>query len=591
MGSFLLSAQSKTESSSFSITIFHKALEGRDIAGIARFIPSQVTVMKIDLKRTVAVMLAAVFMLTGMNTIVLADSKTGHGMAEWALRAYNEGWKYVYGGSTEGTVDCSGLIRSYINGGGGAKALLNASPESGNIATMPNIIGLGLWCEGHAGVYVGKNENGVNMAVDARNSTVNVVYSTMDSRSWNPWVKWFKIQGVEYPTTGWEQYNGKTYYYHNGEFVTGYFTVDGQLYDFGKSGALIGKADPASTTTSAVTTTTTAKPTTTTTAKKTTTTAAASLRLGDTGDQVTRLQSRLIELGYMTAQATGYFGQKTYDALRSFQSAAGLTADGVAGKKTQERLFASDAPKYSTTTRTVTTTTTTTTAATTTTTTAAVTTTASADGTTTTSVSTASKETTTATTTAPTEPPAEYELLYTTLEFGASGDAVVALQSRLTELGYYDQQISTYYGAFTRLAVTSFQLKLGLAATGTADPETQWYLYMDNAPAADADFDSSMLFSEDELALDGGDSFGDEVLSDSDAVEDEPASLNPSAGISGYSTKSDISGFLSEYGRSGQLQTLGILGFSNPSVTIYRNGKSFRLSDELQEDIDDCVFF
>ena len=36
---------------------------------------------------------------------------TGAGLAEWALNAYNSGWSYVYGGSTPGAVDCSGLNR------------------------------------------------------------------------------------------------------------------------------------------------------------------------------------------------------------------------------------------------------------------------------------------------------------------------------------------------------------------------------------------------------------------------------------------------------------------------------------------------
>ena len=40
---------------------------------------------------------------------------TGAGLAEWALNAYNSGWSYVYGGSTPGAVDCSGLIYSYAD--------------------------------------------------------------------------------------------------------------------------------------------------------------------------------------------------------------------------------------------------------------------------------------------------------------------------------------------------------------------------------------------------------------------------------------------------------------------------------------------
>lgn len=573
------------------------------------FFSTGVPKMRLMIKRMTATILAAALILSCASMTVFAEELTGHGMAEWALRAYNEGWKYVYGGSVEGTVDCSGLIRSYINGGGGAKALLNASQESGDMDEMPNVIGLGLWCEGHAGVYVGKNESGVNMAVDARNSRVNVVYSTMDSRSWNPWTKWFKIQGVEYPDTGWEEYNGKTYYYHEGEFVTGYFWVDGQLYDFGLSGALIGPVDPASTTTAAATTTT-AKKTTTTTSKATTTTAAAttkktttatakkttapsgSMRLGESGDRVAELQRRLIELGYMTVEATGYFGQKTYDALRLFQKAAGLTADGVAGEKTVSALFASDAPRYTTTTRPPTTTTTTTTAATAATTTAAPTTTSAQSSDTT---STASDQPQAATTTEPTEPVPEYELLYTTLDFGASGETIVTLQARLTELGYYDQQISTYYGAFTRLAVMSFQLKVGLPATGIADPLTQWYLYMDNAPSADDEFDISLFYSEEDLRLDGGDSYDDaEAVSDSDLLPEEDSehlTVAPSLGIDRFSTQADVSGFLAIYGGGGELQTLGIMGFSEPKVTIYHGGSSFELSEELQDIIDNCALF
>ena len=41
---------------------------------------------------------------------------TGVGLAEWAMGAYNNHWRYVYGGSSAGAVDCSGLIYSYCGG-------------------------------------------------------------------------------------------------------------------------------------------------------------------------------------------------------------------------------------------------------------------------------------------------------------------------------------------------------------------------------------------------------------------------------------------------------------------------------------------
>ncbi len=169
------------------------------------------------------------------------SGKTGIGMAEWALRAYREGWEYKYGGSSAGAVDCSGLIRSYCNGkGGGAKALLDAASVKGDMDSIPRVHGLGLWLSGHAGVYVGKDENGVDMAVDSRNAKKDMQYDELYGNTWPVWVKWYKIDMISYPTQGWYEFDGNMFYYDNGEFVVGEFTVDGVTYDFGKSGACKG---------------------------------------------------------------------------------------------------------------------------------------------------------------------------------------------------------------------------------------------------------------------------------------------------------------------------------------------------------------
>ena len=550
------------------------------------------------LRRATALVLVIMTVVSCAAFEVSAASLTGVGMAEWALRAYNEGWEYVYGGSSEGAVDCSGLIRSYIKGGGGAKALLNAASKSGNISSMPNVHGLGLWCEGHAGVYVGKNESGVNMAVDARNERVDVVYSTMDSRSWNPWVKWFKIKGVTYPTTGWVTYNGKQFYYLNGQFVTGIQKVDGKTYDFGKSGALIGEIDPSKTTT-APPTTTTKKPTTTTQKPTTTTTKSPSLRQGASGNEVTKLQKRLIELGYMSGSATGYYGDKTVEAVKKFQRQAGLTVDGVAGKGTQTALYASSAPKYTTTTTTTkkpttTTTTTTTTAKPTTTTTQKPTTTtqkpsqtqptSAQQSQTTTTQPTASEPPTEPTTTTTTAPP---EIVYKDLDVGSKGDEVTALQIRLAELGYFDQEISGYYGRFTRDAVKAFQAKVIPLPTGIADSETQRMLFAPDAPGAADEVDLALIYGEDylELQMDGGDMDAEEEV-----VEEVPT-LMESQGIGSLEKNADLSAFLKDYGNSGALATFGLWSVSEPTVTIYRNGTSYEISEELSRAIDECVFF
>ena len=673
--------------------------------------------------RIIAMMMAALVIASLFPTAALAKSKTGTGMAEWALRAYNEGWRYEYGGSSAGAVDCSGLIRSYTGSGGGAKALLDASSSSGKISSLPRVHGLGLWCDGHAGVYVGKNESGENMAVDARNSKVDVVYSAMNSRNYNPWVKWFKIKGVSYPTTGWETFNGKKYYYYKGEFVTGQFEVDGVTYDFGKSGALKGEAKK---TEGKEKTTEAKKKKTTTTAKKTKA-ANESLKLGMSGDRVTKLQKRLIELGYLDAEATGYYGEKTAKAVKAFQKNASLTADGVAGPATQEKIYSSKAPKYksetkkatkkkttttvktttttekiismrmgmegenvkklqkrlielgwldsevtgfygektaiavqkfqravklsddgvagritleklyaegapskpttTTTTRKTTTTTTTTTKKKTTTTTTVATTekdedkdkkdkdeTEETEETTTKKTTTTTTKKTTEKTTAPTsnttaettETTAEPEYveptspdgepLYEELSFGAQGEAVRAMSRKLSELGYYDHDVSDYFGVFLRIAVMNFQLNAGLGVTGIADPETQEILYSADAPYASETLSDAEIYG-DELDMDELDEAesdeqtapgAENTVSGGDAEEPQ---LADSAGLGAYSTHSDIVSFIGKYGDSGELQTMGIFSYTPPVITVYRDGESYEVSDELDEALDSCVFY
>ena len=60
------------------------------------------------------------------------------------------------------------------------------------------------------------------------------------------------------------------------------------------------------------------------------------LRRGSTGEYVTLLQTKLIQLGYDVGAtgADGKFGDKTAAAVRMFQRDHGLTQDGVVGKNT-----------------------------------------------------------------------------------------------------------------------------------------------------------------------------------------------------------------------------------------------------------------
>ena len=70
---------------------------------------------------------------------------------------------------------------------------------------------------------------------------------------------------------------------------------------------------------------------------------ASTLSVGSRGDSVKKLQQALIDLGYLKGKADGIFGQQTYKAVCSFQTAKKLTVDGLAGKKTQSVLFAASA--------------------------------------------------------------------------------------------------------------------------------------------------------------------------------------------------------------------------------------------------------
>jgi peptidoglycan hydrolase-like protein with peptidoglycan-binding domain len=62
------------------------------------------------------------------------------------------------------------------------------------------------------------------------------------------------------------------------------------------------------------------------------------LKEGARGEPVRALQNRLNQLGYNVGAADGAFGPKTEAAVKAFQRAKGLTADGVVGPKTWDKL-------------------------------------------------------------------------------------------------------------------------------------------------------------------------------------------------------------------------------------------------------------
>ncbi len=161
-------------------------------------------------------------------------TKNNHDLAAYAIQAWEHGWGYVWGtfggvltesmlqykleqypdiGASEAfirehwlgrrTTDCVGLLKGYgwlnpdtltidYNTNGMpdytadqmyASAKENGT-EYGGMDTMPDIVGLGLWKQGHWGVYVG---NGY--AIEAMGTQYGVVRTKVEGRGWQGWCK------------------------------------------------------------------------------------------------------------------------------------------------------------------------------------------------------------------------------------------------------------------------------------------------------------------------------------------------------------------------------------------------------------------
>ena len=362
---------------------------------------------------------------------------TGTGLAEWALNAYYEGWEYVYGGSTPGTVDCSGLIYSYCGGERCGNPQLNTATAKGNVSSgIPNIHGLGLWRPGHVGVYVGNN-----MEVDARGDAYDMCYESIGG--YNNWTYWFKLAACSYPTTGWEKFSGNYYYYENGEYITSTSrTIGGTTYNFDSQGRSDKTPSDMSATSSSVSSSSSNSSKGSSSSKPT------SWKNGSSGEEVKKIQTRLKELGYYNGAVDGQFGDGTEKAFKAFQKEAGLTVDGIAGSD-RNLLYSDDAPyapKEEEKTE----------------------------------ETTAPQEETTPEETEATEPATE-ETTAKEFKNGDESEDVTTIQEKLAELKYFGVETTGYYGDYTEEAIKSFQLANGLEATGVVDEATYAVLFGENA--------------------------------------------------------------------------------------------------------------
>lgn len=184
------------------------------------------------------------------------------------------------------------------------------------------------------------------------------------------------------------------------------------------------------------------------------------LRKGDTGEDVKVVQLRLQELKYFSGIPDGKYGTGTVTAVITFQSAHGLTADGVAGPKTYAILFSNDAK------------------------------TASEVGGNDTSV----------------DGTEGMEIVipeggYITLRSGDSGQQVTQLQTVLQNL-HYNIEVTGVYDSQTVTAVKLFQRLNGLNIDGVAGSATQTVLYSGSCVPGDVDLSYATAVN---VAPDGSD--------------------------------------------------------------------------------------
>ncbi len=153
--------------------------------------------------------------------------KTNLGLVEYAKKALNEKWGYVWGtyglvlsetllqakikqypdmvGKYQSlirqkwmnrrTVDCIGLIKAYLwDSGSGITydpktdvnvgGMVNAAKEKGSIDTLPEIAGVCVYKQGHIGVYVGGGQ-----VIEAYSTSLGAIKTQLRGGGWTGWLK------------------------------------------------------------------------------------------------------------------------------------------------------------------------------------------------------------------------------------------------------------------------------------------------------------------------------------------------------------------------------------------------------------------
>lgn len=185
------------------------------------------------------------------------------------------------------------------------------------------------------------------------------------------------------------------------------------------------------------------------------------LRPDSQGEAVVELQALLQLLGFYEGPVTGTYGEQTQVAVEQFQTAAGLTSDGITGPATWSRLLPAPADELLPPTA------------------AAATAPESAASSPANGSPTAGSTATEPARPAPAQSnsqsqpteasqPASQPLL----RLGAEGEAVSRLQRQLQTLGFYQGAIDGIFGARTEAAVKAAQSSYDLIADGVVGPAT-----------------------------------------------------------------------------------------------------------------------
>ncbi|WP_270180336.1 C40 family peptidase [Alkalihalobacillus sp. CinArs1] len=146
---------------------------------------------------------------------------------------------------------------------------------------------------------------------------------------------------------------------------------------------------------------------------KATSTSSNTLTVGERGQAVSDVQSKLKSKGYYNYNVDGIFGPITEKAVKQFQSAKGLSVTGIVDQATENALNAST------------------------------------------------------TTNKPTQEAEQ------TLKVGARGAEVSTVQQQLKNKGYYNYAVDGIFGPITEKAVKQFQSANGLSSTGVVDGKTK----------------------------------------------------------------------------------------------------------------------